>query len=124
MLGSLAAGAGLSVAAFILSYWYQQNYGPTEQLVWSYKRNTGPEPWPAHETKDPRAQREPVSNYAVFVARSCEIPRWDVDSNLGTTDVDDEARLFIPMRVLSDANFNCLASFVKPPYVTLTRKQI
>ena len=123
VLPPLAAGAGLTVTAFLISYWYQQNSSQTEQLVWSYKRNTGPEPWPAHDTKDPITEAEPVSDYAVFVARRCQIPRWSVDSNIGTTDVDDEARLVVSTSVLSDQKFNCLASFVKPPYVTLTRKR-
>ncbi|MDQ3079647.1 MAG: hypothetical protein M3R03_06585, partial [Pseudomonadota bacterium] len=123
-LGFIAAGAGMVVAAFVLAHWYQQNYGPRERLVLTYQRNTGPEPWPPHDAKNPDEKSETVSHYAVFVARRCNMRGWEVDTNENSTDVDHRARLTVRSKTLSDANFDCLASFVKPPYVTLTRDRI
>ncbi len=120
-LGFLAAGAGLTAAAFAVTNWYLQSVGSDELLILAYQRNTGPEPWPPHDTKDPDVKSESVSQYAVYVARRCNLKQWDTDSNENTTDVDFKARLMTPVKTISDANFDCLASFVKPPYVTLTR---
>ncbi len=122
MLGPMAAGAALSATAFLVSDWYQQSLSPTDQLIWSYKRNDGPELWAAHGTQDPSTRGEP-GDYAAFVAQRCQISSWSMDSNIGWTDVDSQARLIIEMNALSDKDFNCLASFVRPPYVTLSRKR-
>ena len=92
------------------------------KIIWSYKRNTGPNPWPTHTTIDPADSSVSLSEYAISAAEKCRVSRWNIESTETVTDIDQEAQLLIPESSLSNKSFNCLASLVRPPYVTLSRR--
>jgi len=56
-----------------------------------------------------------------WIASKCRINRWTMANNEGESDVPEQASLSVNQDDLINNQFDCLASFVKPQFVSLTR---
>ncbi len=73
------------------------------------------------EEDDPTRFDTSAIEYVTWIASKCRMERWAVTSNATDTDVPEEASLIVNQDGLTNKQFDCLASFVKPQFVTLTR---
>jgi acetone carboxylase gamma subunit len=70
---------------------------------------------------DPSHFTMPASSYTSFIASRCRLRQWTSETNVNARDVEEEATLSVPAKSLSDTQFSCLTSFLKPGYVKLNR---
>lgn len=76
---------------------------------------------PERASGDPTHFTNPATRYTSFIASRCRLRHWTSETNANASDVEELATLSTPAANLTDRQFNCLTSFVKTGYVTLTR---
>ncbi|WP_150443111.1 hypothetical protein [Sphingobium limneticum] len=119
----MAAGAALSALVCIGAWAVEQFRASTQWLTLEYRRPTGQGPsWAKAGDVDPARQAKDVGHHLTFIASHCRLTKWEMRSNIGWLDVDETAQLRFPAKGLTDRAFNCVLSFVKPPFVRLHRE--
>ncbi len=115
-LKPFSAGAILISLAWIASLAISREQGG--DLVLTYTRNDGPHGTPTKD-RDPGERFVSPTDYLVFIAKRCGLPKWDMASNLGDTDVPETAWMRTSLKPLTDQQLNCLTGFVRPVFVRL-----
>lgn len=117
-----AGGAALSAFTFLGGWIVQQMRVEKADLTLEYRRATGWDPKWADGKIDPARGAASVSDHVLKVANKCGLRSWRLETNDTMTDVDETAWLRTDPSTLSDKSFNCIMSFVSPPYVRLFRE--
>jgi hypothetical protein len=117
----MTVGTGIGALAWLLPWVYLRTTKPEIFYILTYTRNTGPIPWVDKAVPDPAVQLTNISDYPIRIASKCKVKAWTIAENSYLTDADLTARLRISQKFVDDNTFNCLAGFVRPPYVRLER---
>jgi len=123
VLAGAAIGAGLVIFSGGIGWWISEQQRPRQMLVLTYTKPGGTmrPVSPERASGDPTHFTIPATRYTSFIASRCRLRQWTSDTNANANDVEELSTLSTPAAILSDRQFNCLTSFVKPGYVTLTR---
>lgn len=117
-------GAALSTITFLGGWIVQQMRAEKVVFTLEYRRATGWNPKWADGKTDPARDAASVSEYVLKIATKCRLRSWRLETNDTMTDVDETAWLRTDAGTLNDKSFNCLTSFVSPPYVRLLRESL
>jgi hypothetical protein len=118
----VAIGAGLVFASGLVGIWMMERQHPGQVFVLKYTKAGGMRPDQRRRPEDDPAPFDtPATRYMTWISSKCRIERWRMTNNEGDSDVPEEASLFVNQDGLTDSQFDCLADFVKPQFVTLTR---
>jgi hypothetical protein len=115
-LKPFAAGAAVVAFASFATWTYISYTVPAKSIVLLYLQPDAP------KLGDPASRSETSAMYVASIGKSCKLKSWKILMDPVVTDTPEASRLIVPFDELEDRHLNCLATFVKPPFVTLKIK--
>jgi hypothetical protein len=114
-LKPFAAGAATVTTATVGAWLIASYSAPEKSIIVKYLKPEGPEPG------DPAPQSSTAAMYVAYIAGQCGIKSWELSAPFAMHE-PEPGILIVPFDDSADQHINCLAKFVKSPFVTLEIK--